>query len=67
MYLRSDELIEVWRDVKEDPIYGSRKCDPSEKQDEQHEVGIGGREINHLQEEAQKLSCVCLSSSTNNS
>lgn len=51
MYLRSDEHIEVWSDVKEDPIYGSGKRDPSEKQDEQHEVGIGGREINHLQEE----------------
>lgn len=47
--LRSDELIEVWSDVEENPIDGSRECDPSEEQDEQHEVGIGGGEIHHLQ------------------
>lgn len=42
VYLRPDELIEVWCDVEEDPIYGSRQSDPAEEQDEQHEVGIGG-------------------------
>lgn len=47
-YLRSDQLVEVWRDVEEDPIYGSGQSDPTEEQDEQHEVGIGGWEIHHL-------------------
>lgn len=42
VYLRPDELIEVWSNVEEDPIYGSRQSDPTEEQDEQHEVGIGG-------------------------
>lgn len=42
VYLRAGELIEVWCDVEENPIYGSRQSDPTEEQDEQHEVGIGG-------------------------
>lgn len=42
VYLRSDELIEVWCNVEADPIYGPWQSDPSEEQDEQHEVGIGG-------------------------
>lgn len=50
VYLRPDELIEVWSNVEEDPIYGSRQSDPTEEQDEQHEVGIGGWEIHHLRE-----------------
>lgn len=41
-YLRTNELIEVWSNVEEDPIYSSRQSDPTEEQDEQHEVGIGG-------------------------
>lgn len=50
MNLRSDELIEVWSNVEENPIYGSRECDPPEEQDEQHEVGIGGWEIHYLKD-----------------
>lgn len=41
-YLRADQLVKVWRDVEKDPIYGSGQSDPTEEQDEQHEVGIGG-------------------------
>lgn len=48
--LRPDELIEVGSDVESDPIYGSGQSDPTKEQDEQHEVGIGGREIHHLRE-----------------
>lgn len=42
MHLRSDELVEVRGDVEEDPVDGSRKGDPAEEQDEEHEVGVGG-------------------------
>ena len=42
VYLRPGELIEVWSDVKADPIYGSGQSDPAKEQDEQHDVGIGG-------------------------
>lgn len=41
-YLRSDQFVEVRRDVEEDPVDGSGQRDPTEEQDEQHEVGIGG-------------------------
>lgn len=41
-YLRIDELLEVWGNVEEDSVYGSREGDPTEEEDEQHEVGIGG-------------------------
>lgn len=41
-YLGPGELIEVRGNVEADPIYGSRQRDPTEKQDEEHEVGIGG-------------------------
>lgn len=41
-YLGADQLVKIWRDVEEDPIYGSGQSDPTEEQDEQHEVGIGG-------------------------
>lgn len=50
VYLRSNELIEVWGDVEQNAINGSGKGDSSEEQDEQHEVRIGGRKINHLRE-----------------
>lgn len=42
VHLRLDELIEVWSNIEEDAIYGSRQSDPTEEEDEQHEVGIGG-------------------------
>lgn len=55
-YLRADELVEVGGDVEADPVDGSRQGDPAEEEDEQHEVGIGGWEIDHLGErESQKL------------
>lgn len=47
-YLRAYQLVKVWRDVEEDSINGSGQSDPTEEQDEQHEVGIGGGEIHHL-------------------
>lgn len=50
VYLRPDELIEVWSDVEEDPINGSRQSDPTEEQDEQHKVRISGWKIHHLRE-----------------
>lgn len=49
--LRADELIKVWRNVEEDPVNGSRKGDPTEEEDEEHEVRISGREVHHLQNE----------------
>lgn len=48
VYLRSDELVEVWGDVESNAIYGAGQGDPAEEQDEQHEVGVGGGEIHHL-------------------
>lgn len=42
VYLRPDELIEVWSNIEEDAIDGSRQRDPTEEEDEQHEVRIGG-------------------------
>lgn len=42
VYLRPGELLEVWGNVEANPIYGPRQSDPTEEQDEQHEVGIGG-------------------------
>lgn len=48
--LGADELIEVRGYVEEDPVYGSGQSDPTEEEDEQHEVGIGGREIHHLRQ-----------------
>lgn len=49
--LGPDELIEVRRDVEEDPVDGSGKGDPAEEEDEEHEVRIGGGEVHHLQED----------------
>lgn len=46
--LGADELIEVWRDVEEDPVDGSREGDPAEEEDDEHDVGIGGGEVHHL-------------------
>lgn len=42
VYLRSDELVEVWGDVEENAVYGAGQGDPAEEQDEQHEVGVRG-------------------------
>lgn len=49
--LGADELIEVGRDVEEDPVDGSGKGDPTEEEDEEHEVRIGSGEVHHLQED----------------
>lgn len=48
--LGADELIEVRRDVEEDPVDGSGEGDSAEEEDDQHEVRIGGGEVHHLQE-----------------
>lgn len=49
--LGADELIEVGRDVEADPVDGSGKGDPTEEEDEEHEVRIGSGEVHHLQED----------------
>lgn len=48
--LGADELIEVRRDVEEDPVDGSGEGDSTEEEDDEHEVRIGGGEVHHLQE-----------------
>lgn len=50
IHLGADEFIKVWGDVEEDAVDGSGQSDPSEEEDEEHEVRIGGREVHHLRE-----------------
>lgn len=42
------QLAEVGCDVEEDAFLGTRQRHSSEEQDDQHDVGIGGREVDHL-------------------
>ena len=42
------QLAEVGRDVKEDAFLGSGQRHSTEEQDDQHDVGIGGGEVDHL-------------------
>lgn len=46
--LRFLELVKVRGDVEENAIFSPRESDASEKQDEEHEVRISGREIDDL-------------------
>lgn len=47
-YLRLLQLVEVWRDVEEDPIDSTGQSDSTAEQYEQHEVRIRGGEVHHL-------------------
>lgn len=48
LYLRFLELVKIWSDVEQNAIFSPWESDASEKQDEEHEVWISSREINHL-------------------
>lgn len=47
-HLRVGQLAEVGCDVEEDALLGPRQRNSTEEQDDQHDVGIGGGEVNHL-------------------
>lgn len=47
-HLRVRQLAEVGRDVEEDALLGPGERHSSEEQDDQHDVGIRGREVDHL-------------------
>lgn len=47
-YFRFLELVKVRGDVEENAVFSPRESDASEKQDEEHEVRVRGREIDHL-------------------
>lgn len=50
-HLRVGQLAEVGRDVEEDALLGPGQRNSTEEQDDQHDVWIGGGEVNHLGEE----------------
>lgn len=47
-HLRVGQLAEVGCDVEEDALLGPRQRHSTEEQDDQHDVRIGGGEVNHL-------------------
>lgn len=47
-YLGFPELVKVRGDVEENAVFSPWERDASEKQDEEHEVRISGREVDHL-------------------
>ena len=47
-YLGLLELLKVGSDVEGDSVEGSRQSDPAAEQDEEHDVGVGRREVHHL-------------------
>ena len=47
-YLCLGESGEIWFQVEDDSLFGSRKSNSPEKQDDQHQVGEESCEIHHL-------------------
>lgn len=49
-HLRVGQLAEVGCDVEEDALLGPGQRNPTEEKDDQHDVRVGGGEVNHLAE-----------------
>ena len=47
-YLRVRETCKVGIEIEDDPVDGSRQCDSTHQQNEQHDVGEGGCEVSSL-------------------
>lgn len=48
-YLRLLKLLKIRSDIEQDSLFSPRQGHSTDKQNEQHEVGVGGREVNNLQ------------------
>lgn len=48
MHLRLLEFAEFGGDVEQNAVPGPRQSDPTDEEDEEHEVGICGGEVHHL-------------------
>lgn len=58
-HLRIRQLSEVGRDVEEDPLLGPRKRYSTEEQDDEHDVGVCGREVDHLEAKDHRAAPLC--------